>query len=51
MNIEFYFQGSKIKIPCQLDEKLESVCQRFYSKENTDLGSLLFLYQGKVFSR
>ena len=48
MNIEFYFQGSKIKIPCQLDEKLESVCQHFYSKENTDLGSLLFLYQGKV---
>ena len=48
MNIEFIYQGLKILIPSNKEERFESACQRFCTKANTILNDLSFLYQGQV---
>ena len=48
MNIEFNYQGLKILIPSNKEERFESACQRFCTKANIILNDLSFLYQGQV---
>ena len=38
--------GREIIIPCQKEEKLKNICQRFADKTNNDINKLFFLYNG-----
>ena len=45
-NIEFLYNGNKTIIQCNLNDKLENICQKFATKVQVNLNELLFLYKG-----
>ena len=46
-NIEFIYNGNKTIIQCNLNDKLENICQKFATKVQVNLNELLFLYNGE----
>ena len=44
--IKFNYIGREIIIPCQKEEKMKNICQRFADKINNDINNLFFLYNG-----
>ena len=45
--IKFLFNGSQIIIQCSKEEKMETICDKYCNKINSNINSLLFLYGGK----
>ena len=45
--ILFHFNGSKINVQCNLEEKMKNICEKFSMKSGVDINSLIFLYTGK----
>ena len=45
--ITFHFNGSKINVQCNLEEKMKNICEKFSMKSGVDINSLIFLYSGK----
>ena len=46
LNVIFDFEGRKLTIQCTNEEKIMDICQRYATKINENLNSLLFLYGG-----
>ena len=44
--IVFTFNGAEIKIHCTKEDKMKDICNRFATKIETNLNSLLFIYNG-----
>ena len=44
--IKFMFNGSQIIIQCSKEEKMKDLFKRFANKSNTDINSIIFLYDG-----
>jgi len=42
--VKFNYIGREIIIPCQKEEKMKNICQRFADKANNDINKLFFLY-------
>ena len=45
-NVIFTLDGIDVTIQCSQDEKMKDICQRYATKIETNLNSLLFLYGG-----
>ena len=43
----FHFNGTKINIQCNLEEKMANICEKFALKSGVDINLLSFLYSGK----
>ena len=44
--IIFNFEGSDITIQCSTEDKIKDICQKFATKIESNINSLLFLYGG-----
>ena len=42
----FTYDGKEITIQCLKEDKLESICNKFASRINANIKSLLFIYSG-----
>ena len=47
VEIDFTYNGTILTILCNLEDKLKDICQKFATKADLDLESLLFLCNGK----
>ena len=45
-NVVFTFNGNNHTIQCTTDDKMENICQKYCTKLNINMNSLLFLYGG-----
>ena len=45
-NVVFTLDGIDVTIQCKQTEKMRDICQRYATKIETNLNSLLFLYGG-----
>ena len=46
VSVEFIFNNNLIVVPCDINEKMKDICQRFISKAEITNNSLYYLYQG-----
>ena len=46
--VVFSFEGTKIDILCNLNDKMEDIIKSFSSKINVDMKKLIFLYGGNI---
>ena len=44
--IIFNFEGIDITIQCSIEDKIKDICQKFATKIESNINSLLFLYGG-----
>ena len=44
--IIFVFKGKEAEIQCEMEEKIQEICQRFVSKIGKDINTLYFIYDG-----
>ena len=44
--IIFNLDGIDINIPCSTEDKIKDICQKYVTKIESDINSLLFLYGG-----
>ena len=44
--IIFNFEGIDITIQCSIEDKIKDICQKYATKINSNINSLLFLYGG-----
>ena len=44
MNIEFNFEGNKVEVQCNPNDKLKEVCEKFATKMKKEIKNLIFLY-------
>ena len=42
----FNYSGREILIPCQNEEKMKNICQKFVDKVEKNINELCFLYNG-----
>ena len=45
-NAIFILDGKDLTIKCTMDDKMEDICKNYSTKINTNVDSLLFLYEG-----
>ena len=43
---KFSFEGTETVIQCLKDEKMKNICNKYSTKINIDINSLIFLYGG-----
>ena len=46
--IEFVYNGNNILIPCNINEKLKNILNRFIIKEQINEKSIYYLYNGEL---
>ena len=46
VSVEFIFNNNLIVVPCDINEKMKDICQRFISKAEITNNSSYYLYQG-----
>ena len=46
-SVIFNFQGNDILIQCSQEEKMKDICQKFATKIERNVNSLVFLYGGR----
>ena len=44
--IIFNYEGEDITIQCSIEDKMEDICQKYVTKIESNINSLLFLYRG-----
>ena len=46
MEVEFIYKGKNINIPCNKNEQMKNICQKFINKEQIDKNLIYYLYNG-----